>query len=281
MMKNYWTWVAGALSKRSPRSVDHSGASAQAERPRHPAFILLSLTLLILLGCQNTEEEGLENTEPSNTSAQLSTESAFAEQLQAITDGTSGSIVVTKELVTSEQFQQLQPHAERIEKIEIIRAELDQSDFDLLATFSNLNWLRLDLPIDDTALSSIAQCQSLRILNLPQGQFTDQPLEAISKLKRLELFRFHSPNVTDAGMKQIANLPKLKYLHLLEVPITDAGLIPFHDRHDLQSFYLDGSKVTDDGLRALLKANPELHLHRDQLHLPEDPLGKDHESIEP
>lgn len=281
MMKRNWTWVVGALSKRSPRSVDHSGASTKAERPHHPAHLLLNLILMLVVGCKNVEEEHQENTEPSNISAQVSTEPAFAEQLQAIADGNSGSIVVTRELITSQQFQQLQPFAERIEKIEIIRAELDETDFDLLATFSNLYWLRLDIPIDDTALASIANCESLRILNLPQGQFTDQPLNAISQLENLELFRFHSPNVTDTGMHQIVNLPKLKYLHLLEVPITDAGLILFHDRHDLQSFYLDGSNVTDDGLRSLLKANPELHLHRDQLHLPEDPLGKDHEKTGP
>ncbi len=280
-MKVTWTGMAGALSKRNPRSVEHSGASANAERPRHPAFILLSLTLMIVIGCQNVEEERPENTEPSSISTQLSTESTFEEQLQAISDGNSGSIVATKELITSEQFQQLQPFVERIEKIEIIQAEFGQSDFDLLASCNILHWLRLEIPIDDNALVAIAQCQSLKILNLPQGQFTDQPLTAITKLESLELFRFHSPNVTDAGIKQIASLPKLKYLHLLEVPLTDAGLIPFHDRLDLQSLYLDGTNVTDEGLRALLKANPELHLHRDQLHLPEDPLGKEHENNEP
>ncbi len=34
--KNNQTWVAGALSKRSPRIVELPWASAEAERPRHP-----------------------------------------------------------------------------------------------------------------------------------------------------------------------------------------------------------------------------------------------------
>ncbi len=47
------TWVPGALSKRSPRIVELSGASANAERPRHPKSIQIDsviLSLLFMLG---------------------------------------------------------------------------------------------------------------------------------------------------------------------------------------------------------------------------------------
>ncbi|MBV09612.1 MAG: hypothetical protein CMN21_10380 [Rubinisphaera sp.] len=46
--------VAGALSKRSPRIVEPSGASAKAERPRHPWLNYFDHICLKFLIIQNT-----------------------------------------------------------------------------------------------------------------------------------------------------------------------------------------------------------------------------------
>jgi hypothetical protein len=68
----------------------------------------------------------------------------------------------------------------------------------------------------------------------------------------------------------------LRFLHLIDVPITDAGLAHVSGMTWLESFYLDGGDCTDAGLRGLLQALPELHFHRDQLHLPDDPHAHPH-----
>ena len=54
------------------------------------------------------------------------------------------------------------------------------------------------------------------------------------------------------------------------VPVTDEGIRAIHGMTWLESFYLDGGNATDEGLRQLLTALPELHFHRDQLHIPSD-----------
>jgi hypothetical protein len=71
-------------------------------------------------------------------------------------------------------------------------------------------------------------------------------------------------------------MPALRFLHLIDVPVTDAGIAHLQSMSRLESFYLDGGRCTDDGLRALLRALPDLHFHLDQLHLPGDPKADDH-----
>jgi hypothetical protein len=131
-------------------------------------------------------------------------------------------------------------------------------------------------PVGDRQLEALAGLENLERLNLPRATFTDAGLAKMADLPNLTLLRFGSPNVTDAGMRSIAHLPKLRFLHLIEVPITDAGLAELHELKQLESFYIDGGRTTDAGLQALVQAVPDLHIHRDQLHLPGDKSGHSH-----
>ena len=131
--------------------------------------------------------------------------------------------------------------------------------------------------VTDEQLSDLTGLDGLRRLNLPNSQITDAGLETISSaVPQLELLRLGSPRITDAGMSEIPRLKQLRFLHLIHVPITDAGLKPLHEMTWLESFYLDGGKVTDEGLSELIKKLPELHFHRDQQHLPDDPHKDGH-----
>jgi len=89
----------------------------------------------------------------------------------------------------------------------------------------------------------------------------------------LQLLRFASPKVTDEAFKNIGQLQSLKFLHLLGVPITDVALPEIGKLKNLESFYLDGGKTTNDGLVRFTKANPDIHFHKDQLHM--DGTGHD------
>lgn len=236
------------------------------------------LCLMLVCGNLHSGCRPAAKSEPSPVSKR---EQSWEEQIAGIVQGDSSQVVLLKEPVSSEQFQQLEACLEQLEHLELGQAEFTEADWELLSRMKKLYWLRLDFPVDDEGLAWIAKLPSLQILNLRRGTFTDAGIEHLRPLKQLELLRFHSPHVTDASLAVIATLPALRYLHLIDLNITDEGLQELHGVSQLESFYVDGGKTTDAGLLKLLKAIPGLHLHKDQLHLPGDPHAHDHGSRKP
>jgi len=134
----------------------------------------------------------------------------------------------------------------------------------------------LHATVGDDDLPGIEPLHGLRRINLPRSRLTDAALAKFAELPELIQLRIGSPQITDDGMHHVAHMRKLRFLHLIDVPITDAGLVPLHKMTWLESFYIDGGNVTDDGLSRLLEKLPKLHLHRDQLHLPDHPHHRHH-----
>lgn len=143
---------------------------------------------------------------------------------------------------------------------------------------SKLERLRVEgTPLNDAQIFAICrQHPDLKILNLPDAVFTDAGLAALAELSDLTLLRFGSPNVTDDGFVHLIGHARLRFLHLINVPISDAGLQHFFTMTQLESLYVDGGNATDQGILALLKANPGIHFHRNQLHIEDDPSADDH-----
>lgn len=140
-----------------------------------------------------------------------------------------------------------------------------------------LKALRVEgMVITSPTLVAVSQLRELEVLNLPTADFNDETLAAIARMPKLQLLRFGSSDVTDRGLSLLNEAPALRFLHLLNVPITDVGLQAFHDMSQLESFYIDGGNETDEGIQALLKANPTIHFHRNQLHVPDDPNADNH-----
>ena len=222
--------------------------------------------------------EGEQSVDSASPTVTLGTEIvSWDEQVAAVRDGTSNVIRYADVSLAPEQWQELAKGCESLETLEADFRSLTAEDLSILSELPEIKRLMLTGPLDDSALNQISQISQLEILNLPDAVFTDDGLATISSLSHLELLRFSSPHVTDVGMNAIARLPSLRFLHLIDVPITDDGLKPFHEMSQLESFYIDGGQCTDEGLRELLTALPELHFHRDQLHLPDDPLDHPHE----
>ncbi|WP_237227527.1 hypothetical protein [Rubinisphaera sp. JC750] len=233
-------------------------------------FCLIA-SLLLLPACQQQPEESA-----APTPASIQTEFSLQEQLERIHSGKSTEIVLESTPVSADEFRQLSEVADQLTRLDLEAVTLDADNQKLLARFTQLDRLKLGAPVDDATLKQIGELQVLRIVNLPNGQFTDDGLKELAGLPKLELLRFSSPHVTDAGLSVVKELPALRFVHLIDVPITDAGLKHLHDVDTLESFYLDGGQTTDEGLRDLLAAHPELHLHKDQLHLPGDPQSHEH-----
>ncbi len=221
--------------------------------------------LLILLLASCTKTSSIE--EPQSVqSAPVS----WAQQLARVRSGDSTEIHDPSGTITSAQWAQLGVGCERVTVVDVQGFADARPDLSVLTHLPELRQLRLGANADDTTLAELATLRSLRVLNLPEGTFSDAGLSHLQELPELELLRFHSPRVTDAGLQSIAGLPRLRFLHLIGVPITDAGLKHMHGMSKLESFYLDGSNCSDAALSELLQAIPGLHFHRDQLHLPGD-----------
>lgn len=224
--------------------------------------------LALLFGCRESKAP------PSATAG--AAEAGWYAQLAAVRNGRSDEIRLTDEPVTAARFRDL-VGCERLTTLVLDRADLRDEDLAPLRSLPKLRWLKLPARVGDHGATTIAECRSLEILNLPAATFTDTGLASLATLERLSLLRFGSPNVTDEGLKPLSGLPKLRFLHLLDVPITDAGLEHVAAIETLESFYLDGGHTTDPGLRELLAARPDLHFHKDQRHLPGDPNADRHD----
>lgn len=231
-----------------------------AGQHRLPLLLAILLTLSACKGETDTPSEAARVTQAS-----------WVEQIAAVREGNSIRIIVSQETVSAAQFEQLADGCDELVTLEVESADFPDDALSVLDFCPHLKRLKLGMPVHDSGAQRIAAATELEVVNLPAGQFTDDGLVALAGLPRLELLRFHSPNVTDAGMEHIAGIDSLRFLHIIDVPITDAGLTPLHTMAGLESFYLDGSQCSDEGLRDLLTALPELHFHKDQLHLPGDP----------
>jgi hypothetical protein len=157
--------------------------------------------------------------------------------------------------------------------LELFETHFSPADLGKLTILPKLRRLRLeDLALDDRAVLQLHEMPELEILNLPATTLTNDGLRAlIARMPNLQLLRIGSAGITDQGMAGIRKMESLRFLHLVDTPITDAGLVNFHDMHSLESFYIDGGQETESGIRNLLRANPQLHFHRNQLHIPDDP----------
>jgi hypothetical protein len=223
-----------------------------------------------MAGCSPTDRD-------SGDPATLPVEAAWSEQVAAVRSGASRQIVVQTRRVSAAQLLELAEGCKHLQVLEIDECDADERSNAAIGDLAELRTLKLGAPIDDAALAQIVRAGQLTTLNLPQARFTDAGLASVAALPHLQLLRFHSPLVTDAGLQHVSGMKSLRFLHLIDVPITDAGLEQLHGMTWLESFYLDGGNCTDDGLYALLDALPELHFHKDQLHLPHDPRAHPHQ----
>ncbi|REJ90159.1 MAG: hypothetical protein DWQ34_17915 [Planctomycetota bacterium] len=239
-------------------------------RNRLPVLILF----LVCTGCGDHRQA--DSVRPAGESA--AAEQSWGEQVAAVRQGRSRQIIVKRQMITASEWADLREDCESLHVLEVGNAEgLAPADLRVLAGLPELSRLKLVAPIDDAGMEQIAPVKSLTVLNLPAAEFSDAGLAHAAQLPRLELLRFHSPHVTDAGLEHVSRMTSLRFLHLIDVPVTDAGITHLHRMTWLESFYLDGGDCTDEGLSALLTALPDLHFHKDQLHLPGDPLAHPHD----
>ncbi len=200
---------------------------------------------------------------------------AWQKQLEEVRGGRSTVIVMPDHSLHSVYLPDLAMVAEQVTELNLSGDEFGPQ-IAAIAACSHLRILHLRTEIGDAELAALAQLRELEVLDLPLGTgVTDAGLKALEGHPTLKLVRLRAAQVTDAGLASLTRMPALRWLHLMEVPVTDAGLEVFLSMPKLESLYLDGDRATDDGLSALVIARPDLHFHRDQVHLSSDPRGQD------
>ena len=200
---------------------------------------------------------------------------AWQKQLGEVQEGRSTAIVMPDHSLHSVYLPDLATVADKVTELNLSGDEFGPQ-IAVIAACSHLRILHLRTETGDAEIAALAQLRELEVLDLPLATgVTDVGLQSLEGHPTLKLVRLRSPQVTDAGLASFARMPALKWLHLMEVPLTDAGLAVFRSMPKLESLYLDGDRATDDGLSALVLARPDLHFHRDQVHLSTDPRGQD------
>ena len=217
---------------------------------------------------------GCSQAVPSPQPATQIREPAWSQQIDAVRQGAAKRIAVSGP-VSREEWNSLKSGCEQIEILEVDRAEISDKELAILTMHSKLHRLKLGIPVGDEGAELLSNCKSIVELNLPAAKLTDAGLKMICRLPLRQL-RLHGPELTDDGLTSIGGLTGLRFLHLIDVPVTDAALPTIEGLKSLESLYLDGGCCTDEGLHRLLKARPDIHFHRDQMHLPDDAAADRH-----
>lgn len=246
----------------------HRAASA------HPRTVFGIILLVVLTGCRPDRPTEVP---AGDVVAVDGAEPEWAAQVAAVRAGEADKISVRESTVTAADLAELSQGCDRLRVLEIDDCVADDAALAVIGRLPQLRMLLLGAEVGDAGMQQLAAAERLATLNLPQGRFSDEGLREIAALPELQLLRFHSPHVTDEGLAHIAGMQSLRFLHLIDVPITDAGLPQLHGMTQLESFYLDGGDCSDAALGELLRALPQLHFHRDQLHLPDDPRAHPHQ----
>ena len=228
------------------------------------ALHALGLIFLALAGCR--AETGTSEREPS-----------FRDQLAAVKSGTSDQIHVSEPISDAEIAEVAGADGLKSLIIDTAEANISASTLDRLRALPALEmfWFR-GRGINDAGLGKLATIKTLKVLNVPQGEFSDAGLVALKGLPNLVQLRFGSPHVTDEGIASLAEIPTLLRLHLIDVAITGQGLQSLARLESLESLYIDGGKFGDADIDVLFRARPQLHVHFNQQHHDRDPHKHDH-----
>jgi hypothetical protein len=222
------------------------------------------LACLLLVGCTGKQ-----------TSVKETPDASFDEQILAVQRGESFEIRSNEPIVNAD-FEKLHG-LDKLQVLSLQNAKLTDTIAPILASLHGLRQLRLEKAIvGDLSADAIANLAGLTTINLPRSNISDRGITRWPVLNELILLRIGSPHLSDGALETFAKLKQLRFLHLIDVPLSDAGLKNLYGMSQLESFYLDGGAATDQGLTELLQALPELHFHRDQEHLPDDPQADDH-----
>lgn len=220
---------------------------------RSARAFLLALSSLVGLGCHS--EPATVETTPASVPAEVE----------------AGKLVFA-EPVTDEPWREAVAEARPLLRVEFLADDQEAVDLTLLAQESELKRFRFDGPFECSWLSYLSSCPALEILNL-QDTRGDEPLDVdvLSRFAGLTSLRLGGDGVGDAVLLDAAiRWPKLRHVHLLRTSVSQEALDALAEVDSLESFYLDAVTMPEGALARFAERRSDVHLHVDQLHLPDD-----------
>ena len=153
------------------------------------------------------------------------------------------------------------------------RGRADDARAEMLGSLPGIERLVLrESPLTDVGFARLADCPSLRDLNVPQADCTAAGLRHLARLEKLKSLRLGGPRLEGPEVAAaIADCVPLRSLHLIDVPIGDDGLAALQRLPGLWNLYLDGAGVSDEAWAVYFRACPGVHVHVDQAHHDRDP----------
>lgn len=195
-------------------------------------------------------------------------------QEEAVRRGSIDRIAAVGEPVTAEDLSRIGA-LPSLKTLTIGAFKGTEADLAALERLPALERLHLhDLAVTDAGAERLSRIETLQNLNLDAATLTDRGLASLATLPKLDLLRIRSANVTDAGIAALAKAPALAHLHVIDAKLTDASLETIAAMPRIESFYVDGGEFSEDAWRKFLAARPDVHVHVDSLHLPDDPQSR-------
>jgi hypothetical protein len=256
----------------SPAATEHEIGSVVVSKFQHVAEWVSRLKFVALVvaafvcGCGKPPAEAPR--------AEVAQSAGWMDQVAAVRNGAKKSIVVSGP-VSSAEWQALGSGCGDLEALEVDEPAITTADFEMLLGLGSLKRLKLGRGLTDEGAAAIGMHPKIVELLVSSDVLTDEGVKSLCRLP-LEQLWLQGPKVSDEGIKELGKLKSLRFLHLLDVPATDAVLPAVAEIRSLESLYLDRAKCTDEGLSTLLQERPDIHFHRDQTHLKDDPRRDGH-----
>lgn len=111
----------------------------------------------------------------------------------------------------------------RIKRLTIWGRSLVGADLKDIAGLEGLEYLQLNMPVDDEGALELARLKQLQGLRIEGGVVTDVGLKHLPRLSRLRFLEIEG-SFTDAGLLELAHLDELYYLRARSPNVSDAGL---------------------------------------------------------
>jgi len=247
-----------------------------------PTAITLIFVAVSNLSCQDRAETAAEVSQKSaavdeNRKTAATAEQRFLAQLKAGRAGRAKRIELDRPLNDPELIGRLTAQDDWLGELVLDEGVVGDSEIASIARLPELWHLRLrESPITDTGMRQLAECRTLKIVNLPQLAATSDGVAALKSLPDLSNLRLGGQGLGGEVADAISQLKTLRSVHLIGVPIDDRGLRKIASLPKLRSLYLDDSDVTEAGWDWLFAEHADLHVHINQQHLDRDPSGHSH-----
>jgi hypothetical protein len=249
------------------RSADHESARQGACDSPLISCLMLGVALASFATCGCRDQASAKKTVAAPSRA------SWLEQVSGVRSGKSRTISIPT--ASKADWEMLRTGCEPLEVLEIDEELPWGADADVLTALPNLRRLKLHGEFSDAQAATVGGLPKVSELLISSPKLTNEGVISLCRLPLIQL-RLETPFGSDAAVLEISKLKQLRFLHLIGFAISDGALQELAKLPSLESFYLDRAICTDEGLSALLKQRPDLHFHRDQVHLPDDPKKHEH-----